>query len=113
MARRATDRLGLARSVETDTFLVERNPNYADWTIWTRGKHVEIAAAPSVLEHLFVVAEPGYLYDSLHFPFANRRSRAPRTDGNRISGDQFVRFEDSKHIRFRIDLDRHRSCGGR
>src|SRR5438309_3822439 len=78
--------------MKTDAFFVERNPDHTDRAVWTRWKHVEIAAALAVFEHPFVVAKRRQLCDPAHFPFTNRRSRLRGTNCNRISSDQFYRL---------------------
>ena len=57
--------------MDADAFFVERDPDHADRTIWTRREHMEITAAHAVLQHLFVPAKPWQLSDLGHFPFAN------------------------------------------
>ena len=65
----ATDRLRGVGTVEANAFLIERDPDHADGTVRTGRQHVEVTAALTVFEHLFVVAESWQLRYALHFPF--------------------------------------------
>ena len=67
MAHSASNRTGIVGAVNADAFLVKRDPHHAYRIPRPGGKHVEIAAAFAMLEHLLVVTKPGQLGDARTF----------------------------------------------
>src|SRR5438067_1227488 len=108
----AANRTRVVGAVDTDAFLVERDPHYANRITRSRRKQMEITAPFPMLEHFLVVTESGHLGDAAYFPLANGRSRLRRANRHRISSDELLSLKYSEHVGFGVDLDADRRlCG--
>ena len=71
--------------MDADSFFIERDPENAHRTPRAGRQHIKMTASLTMLQHFFVVAEPGPFRNSLNFPISNRRNSLGGSDGDWIS----------------------------
>ena len=94
VASSAANCLRIIRAVNTDARLVQAQPQNADEIVRARGEIVIILSSHAVVQHAFIVAEPGPNVCAQDFPCADRRRQSFRAGRDREHTDELIVIED-------------------